>query len=31
MFWLGLGIGLVCGATFGVFLTSLIIAGKADD
>ena len=31
MFWIGLGIGLVCGGAFGMFITAILVASKTND
>jgi len=31
MFWIGLGVGLVCGSILGVFITAILVAGRTDN
>lgn len=31
MFWVGLGVGFICGGIFGLFITAILVVGKTDD
>ena len=31
MFWIGLGVGVICGGILGLFITAVVVAGKTND